>query len=176
MEPGAEGLGWRAGQRQLTPEQEAHVTRVARAYCHDQLSTGPVDEQEVVSCLRQVYAAAGRAAPTHIRWLDGPLQLVDAFDPDGAGVRVEASVWDDVKDALADHLKADLWSLLGTDLEDALWALAEDNLLDGNHANDVDTDIGYALGVSLGDSQWQSEWARPETASNTTSGTAWGAA
>jgi hypothetical protein len=122
MEPGADGLGWHAGQRRLTPEQQAHVKRVARAYCHDQLSTEPVDEREVVACLQQVYAAAGRAAPQHVRWLDGPLQLVDAFDPDGVGERVEASIWDDVKDALTDRLMADLWRLLGTDLEDALWA------------------------------------------------------
>jgi hypothetical protein len=157
-----DGLGWRIGQRQLTPEQEAYVKRFARAYCHDQLSTEPVDEREVVTCLRQVYAAAGRAAPTHIRWLDGPLQLVDAFDPDGAGVRVEASIWDDVKDALTDYLKADLWRLLGTDLEDVLWALAEQSIDDGYNEDAVGLDIAYALGVSLGDSQWQSEWARPE--------------
>jgi hypothetical protein len=162
MEPGADGLRWCAGQRRLTPKQETQVKRVARAYCHDQLSTELVDEQEAVACLRQVYTAAGRAVPRHIRWLDGPLQLVHAFDPDGVGLRVEASVWDDVKDTLTDYLKADLWSILGIDLEDALWALAEDNLLDGNHANDVDTDITYALGVTLGDSQWQSAWARPE--------------
>lgn len=85
-----------------------------------------------------------------------------AFDPDSAGERVEASVWDSVEDALTDHLKADLWRILGTDLKDALWELAEENLLASNHANDVDTDIAYALGVSLGDSHWQSEWARPE--------------
>jgi hypothetical protein len=162
MEPGADGLGWHAGQRRLTPEQEAHIKRVARAYCHDQLSTASVDEQEVVACLQQVYAAAGRTAPTHIRWLDGPLQLVDAFDPDGAGERVEVSVWDDVKDALTDHLKADLWRILGTDLEDVLWALAEQSIAEGYNEDAVGLDIASALGVSLGDSQWQSEWARPE--------------
>jgi hypothetical protein len=162
MDPGADGLVWRAGQRQLTPEQEAHIKRVARAYCHDQLSTEPVNEHEVVACLRQVYEATGRAAPRHIRWLDGPLQLVDAFDPDGVGERVEASVWDDVEDALTDSFKADLWRILGTNLEDVLWALAEQSIDEGYNEDAVGLDIAYALGVSLGDSHWQSEWAHPE--------------
>ena len=92
MEPSVDGLAWLARQRQLTPEQVSQVTRFARVYCHDQLSTEPVNEQEIVVCLRYVYAAAGRASPQHIRWLDGHLQLVDAFDPDGVSGRVEASI------------------------------------------------------------------------------------
>jgi hypothetical protein len=162
MEPSANGLKWRPGQRRLTRKQKAEVERCARAYYHDQLSTEPVDEQEVVACLQQVYEAAGRAAPQHIRWLDGPLQMVDAFDPDGASVRVGASIWDSVEDALTDHLKADLWRILGTDLEDVLWALAEDSIAEDSLATDVDLSMEHALGISLGDRQWQNEWARPE--------------
>jgi hypothetical protein len=162
MEPSADSLGWRAGQRQLTPDQEADVKRFARAYCHDQLSTEPVDEEEVEACLRQVYAAVGRAAPPQIRWLDGPLQLVDAFDSNGVGERVAASVWDDVADTLTDALKADLWRILGTNLKDVLWAFAEDSILAGEPVTALDLDIASALGVSLGDSQWRSEWERPE--------------
>lgn len=162
MEPSADSLGWRTGQRQLTPDQEAEVKRFAWAYCQGQLSTEPVDEQEVVTCLRQVYAAAGLVPPQHIRWLDGPLQLVDAFDPDGTGERVGASVWDDVADVLTHHLKHELWSILGTNLKDVLWALAENSILEGNPATAVDMDIADAVGVCLGDNQWHSEWERPE--------------
>jgi len=159
-----DALGWRTGQRRLTPAQAARVKGFAQAYRRDQLLTGAVDEHEVEACLRGVYTAAGRAAPP-IRWLDGPLQLVEAFDPDSTGARlarVDTSIWDSVERALTDHLKEELWRVLGTNLKEVLWKFAEESLAEDEHSTAVDLAIAWEVGVSLGDSQWQSEWERPE--------------
>ena len=162
MDPNAKALQWRPGQQHLTPEQEEQAKRFAQAYCQDQLSLEPVDEQEVEACLRQAYEAAGLAPPQRIYWLDGPLQLVAAFDPETVGVRVEASVWDSVECPLRDHLKAELWSILGTNLEDSLWASAEASILEGNISTAVWMYVRHKVEVSLGDSQSRSDRDRPE--------------
>jgi hypothetical protein len=67
------------GQQALTPEQEAEAKRFAEARIAAQLSTEPVDEVEAEALVRQAYIAAQLPPPTHVHWVDGPLQLVAAL-------------------------------------------------------------------------------------------------
>ena len=69
------------GQEALTPEQEAEARRFAQERVHAQLSTEPVNEAVAETFLRQAYRAAGLETPAQIRWLDGPMQLVELFLP-----------------------------------------------------------------------------------------------
>jgi hypothetical protein len=80
------------GQQDLTPAQEAETRRFVEACTQRQLSTEPVDEPEAEAWLRQAYEVAGLAAPQHIYWLDGPLQLVALLAPPGARGHIGASV------------------------------------------------------------------------------------
>jgi hypothetical protein len=69
----------------------------------EQLATGPVDEATAEELLRQAYAVAGEAAPNHIHWLDGPLELMAVLQADDQQLslddayheRVPHCVWDD---------------------------------------------------------------------------------
>ncbi len=64
------------GQEALTPAQEAEAEHFAQERIEAQLSTEPVDEAEAVALLKQAYAVSGLPPPGHIRWLDGPLELL----------------------------------------------------------------------------------------------------
>jgi hypothetical protein len=79
-------LRLRPGQRQLTPEQRVEASRLAAEYLQTQLSTRPVDEAVAVALLKQAYTAARLAAPRHICWVDGPMQLVAFWFPEGFGM------------------------------------------------------------------------------------------
>ncbi len=77
-----ERLKIQPGQERLTPAQEAEARRFAAERIAAQLSTEPVNEPETGRLLRQAYKVAGFSPPKHIRWLDGPLQLVELFLPE----------------------------------------------------------------------------------------------
>jgi Domain of unknown function (DUF6745) len=75
-----ESLRLHPGQDRLTPEQEAEARRFAAERIQAQLSTEPVDEQEVEAILRQFYQIV-KLPPPRIQWLDNPLQLVALTAP-----------------------------------------------------------------------------------------------
>src|SRR5215467_12073044 len=92
------------GQRELTAEQQAEAGRFARERIHAQLSTEPVDKEVAETLLRTLYIAAGVAAPHHIHWLGGPLELIAALSRNDESIsigdvfteRVAHCVWDDL--------------------------------------------------------------------------------
>jgi hypothetical protein len=106
MEPVDAHLRLRPEQATLTAAQVAEAERFMSERIQAQLSTAPVDETAAEDLLRQAYTAAGVAAPNHIHWLDGPLELVAALAAEDWWVssiddayreRVPHCVWDDVK-------------------------------------------------------------------------------
>ncbi len=101
----------RRRQQERTPAQNAAAARpdddFEEEYIRTHLSTEPVDEQEAEAFLRQAYEIVGLAAPQHIHWLDGPLQLVTVLAGDNGWLYIEdrlkesisPSVWDSLKDS-----------------------------------------------------------------------------
>lgn len=84
-----------------SPELTAEADRFAQERIRLQLSTEPAAED----LLRQAYAAAKLDPPTHIHWLDGPLEMVAvraagyewAYVDDEYRERVSQCVWDDIQ-------------------------------------------------------------------------------
>jgi hypothetical protein len=104
-------LRLRPGQRQLTPEQRVEASRLAAEYLQTQLSTRPVDEAVAVALLKQAYTAARLAAPCHICWVDGPMQLVAFWFPEG--------FWDGVHE---EPVKRDnFWDTITASASESVW-------------------------------------------------------
>src|ERR1051326_3759703 len=106
----------RPGQEHLTWQQEAEARRFATERIAAQLSTESVDESETEALLRHAYEVAGLPPPQHIRWVDGPLHLVEtlALQPrlDGRWWSVRPSVGrarKDLKGRIKSSLKAHAW-------------------------------------------------------------------
>jgi hypothetical protein len=108
------------GQEFFTIAQEVEARRFAAERIEAQLSTAPVDELEAERLLRQAYAVAGISPPEHIRWVDGPLELlagvlpstlegsaIDTLDDVWANLRarVQASIGEDVKGSLLNSIE-----------------------------------------------------------------------
>src|ERR1051326_5222536 len=119
-------LRLRPGQRILSPAQEAEAQRFAAERIAAHLATAPVDEGEAESFLRQAYAAAGLPAPQHIRWVDGPLPLVEALEP----ARAEVDVWEKVgvsvragaEARIRARIRASVDASIGDRIGDRVWA------------------------------------------------------
>lgn len=90
-------LRLRRGQQHLTLEQRAEAEHVAALCLQRYLSTEPVDEQEAEGYLWRAYEAVGLAAPRHVHWLDGPIELVSVLAHESGATFVQ----DDLKDHTA---------------------------------------------------------------------------
>lgn len=101
------------GQHRLTPEQEAAVERFTEAYLHRLLSTEPADETAAAALLGQAYAVAGLAAPRHIKWVDGPSQLIAIWTPEG--------FWDGVHREPV--IRASFWETIDASALESVWKL-----------------------------------------------------
>jgi len=91
----------RPEQLALTSAQVAEAERFVSERIQAHLATTPVDEDAAEDLLRQAYAAAGVAAPNHIHWLDGPLELVAAL--------VAEDWWVSIEDAYRDRVPHCVW-------------------------------------------------------------------
>jgi hypothetical protein len=164
------------GQQELTPDQEAEARRFAEESIRRQLSTEPVNEQEVEAFLREAYEMAGLAPPAHIRWVDGPLQLLPELAALGDEESVLEQLWgvensarasifsEGGEDGLGDRIgllvSEPIYASLGggdtSDIvEDNLWNSLLDGLWDGVGESREDDDVGWdkdealAVGVRL---------------------------
>src|ERR1051326_4095066 len=143
------------GQEALTPEQEAEVKRFAEARIEAQLSTESVDESEAEQLLRQAYAVASLPLPTHIHWLDGPLQAVAALAPPS----LEASTRTIVEASLGGSFGTSIQTSLWANLKASLWASIEADLgYSINHRvwNRIAARVWFAIGDLVKDSLWES--------------------
>ncbi|HLW03499.1 MAG TPA: hypothetical protein VKT82_32940 [Ktedonobacterales bacterium] len=98
------------GQQELTPEQEAEARRFANERIQAQLSTEPIDEQEVEAWLLQAYQVAGLESPSAILWLDGPLNLVGLFVPPSIEASVDARAWGHLIAGVGENVGEHIWA------------------------------------------------------------------
>src|SRR5215472_6858548 len=111
------------GQQALTPEQEAEAQRFADERIAAQLSTAPVDEQEAERLLLCVYAVAGLPPPTHIHWVDGPLQVA-ALAPRNVEANVVPSVesvWESIRERVGTRMLDRVRERVWDSVEDKVW-------------------------------------------------------
>lgn len=72
-------MHWQSGQSWPTPSEQAVAEAFAAESIQAQLATGPVGEAHATALLRTAYHQAREPAPQHIRWVDGPLELVETL-------------------------------------------------------------------------------------------------
>lgn len=92
------------GHQPITFASFDDANRFAAERISAYLSTEPVDEEETEALLRRAYAAADIEEPSHIHWLDGPLQLAAVLGRDSHLISIDGDyrdraphcVWDDI--------------------------------------------------------------------------------
>jgi hypothetical protein len=129
-----EALRIRAGQRELTPDQQAEARRFAQERIRTQLSTDAVDEPAVEAFLASAYVMARLRPPTNIFWLNGPLQLVAAWTPPGVLDRVKQRLDRRVVQAVTPLAQNARWNSSSTRYSDAstcVWLQIREQVLSG---------------------------------------------
>jgi hypothetical protein len=132
----------RPEQSALTFAQLAEAERFVSERIQAHVATAPVDEAAAEDLLRQSYAAAGVAAPHHIHWLDGPLELVAVLARD--------DLWHDVAERYHERVPHCVWddSIIDEDEIQLLGVAGAESVDDRIRrvARDVETRLKATLG------------------------------